>query len=62
MRRIRQYPLAPLLTIVSLRIPDDVINYIYENSHLYRDLDMSNGSKGKEKADSSMSVAGPSEG
>lgn len=61
MRRIRQYPLAPLLTIVSLRIPDDIINYIYEQN-LYRDLDMSNDSKGKEKADSGMSVAGPSKG
>ncbi|KAH7013510.1 hypothetical protein EDB80DRAFT_374167 [Ilyonectria destructans] len=42
-------------------IPDGVINFIYEQN-LYRDLDMSNDSKGKEKADSGMSVAGPSKG
>lgn len=54
-------PFGPLLTIASLRIPDAVIDYIYE-FNLYRDLDMSNDSKGKDKADSSMSVAGSSKG
>ncbi|KID92983.1 nicotinamide-nucleotide adenylyltransferase 2 [Metarhizium guizhouense ARSEF 977] len=37
-------------------IPDDVINYIYDNN-LYRELDLAGGSKGKEKADV---TAGPS--
>ncbi|KPM36635.1 hypothetical protein AK830_g9933 [Neonectria ditissima] len=42
-------------------IPDHVIDYIYEHN-LYRDLDMSNDSKGKDKIDSDRSVASPSKG
>jgi hypothetical protein len=30
------------------RIPDDVINYIYEHN-LYQDMDLSSNNKGKEK-------------
>ena len=38
------------------RIPDDVINYIYEHN-LYRELDLAAGNKGKDKAEM---TAGPS--
>lgn len=44
---------------VSLRIPDDVINYIYEHKHLYRELDLSAQTEDKGRAIES-SEAGPS--
>ncbi|CAM1506387.1 Fc.00g060280.m01.CDS01 [Cosmosporella sp. VM-42] len=43
-------------------IPDDVINYVYDHG-LYRDLDASfSHSKGKDRGDYRMEVAGPSKG
>ncbi|KAK5987899.1 Nicotinamide/nicotinic acid mononucleotide adenylyltransferase [Cladobotryum mycophilum] len=42
-------------------IPDEAINYIYEHN-LYREMDLSNSSKEKQKDESHTSVAGPSTG
>jgi nicotinamide mononucleotide adenylyltransferase len=44
-----------------VRIPDDVVNYIYEHG-LYRDLDQPTDDKGKGKADLPPAAASSSKG
>jgi hypothetical protein len=46
----------PESVLIVPRIPDDVINYIYEHN-LYRELDLAKPSKGKEQATAGTSTS-----